>query len=341
ANGRIAVSPRARSVPVETWRPRPFGEEDEAPQEPKENYVFRTSVSEAGREYAEYRIGARDLLQVVIYPSRHAEPIEETRRVEPSGELLLPVVSSTPLPIVDKDGYGLTPSQLRGQIKGKLARQVFKDPAVAVTVEKFAAHTASVLGEIRIKPNQSLTGPGQYVLRGRTRVLEFIARHGGFTGNADLTKVEVRKEDGEKRVVNLFKAVFQSKLSQDVILDRGDTVYIPSVRMSDRKVFVLGEVGDPGVYRLEDPITLVEGIQLAGSFLPSANRKQVIVIRGDRQNPTFFQINMLDILRKGDLSKNILLENADIVFVPRNWVANLREFYAWFLPSYDLVSGNR
>ncbi|MFO7897928.1 MAG: VCBS repeat-containing protein, partial [Planctomycetota bacterium] len=70
ANGRIAVSPRARSVPVETWRPRAFGEEDEAPQEPKENYVFRTSVSEAGREYAEYRIGPRDLLQVVIYPSR-------------------------------------------------------------------------------------------------------------------------------------------------------------------------------------------------------------------------------------------------------------------------------
>ncbi len=337
----IAISPRTRSVPDEQWTPHPLRAPGRALDEPRENYVFTTMVSRVGREYTEYRIGPRDVLEIRIYPSRHADPLEQIREVKPSGDLLLPVVSSDPLTIVDQHGFGLTPTQLRELIQEKLAQQVFQDPAVSVTVREYAAHTASVLGEIRNLPNRGLTGPGQYVLNGRTRTLEFIVRHGGFTDHADLTRVEVRKETGEKRVINLFKAIFQSELEEDVLLDRGDTVYIPSIRITDRKVYVLGEVREPGVYQLDDPITLLESIQLAGSFLRSANRRQVIVIRGDRDDPEFLQINMLDILREGDLSKNIPLKDADIVYVPSNWIANVREFYSWFLPGFDRATDRR
>jgi len=62
------------------------------------------------------------------------------------------------------------------------------------------------------------------------------------------------------------------------------------------------------------------------------------VIRGDKNKPDLYQINMLEMLRTGDLSKNMLLENGDVVFVPRNWIADLREFYTWFLPGYDRIT---
>ena len=335
--GILKLSPLTRALSISEERPRPFGEVEERPHDPKENFVYTTLTRDDGLTYTEYRIGVGDRLKIEIYPGRVAEPIVIEKEVEASGELLVPLASRDPLRVVDATGRGLSPSQLRDLIKKKL-EESFRAPAVAVTVEQYKARKASVLGEIRVKPNQTRTGPGRYTLTGKTRVLAFIAQHGGFTARADLTRVEVRRKNGEKRVVDLYKAVFQSKLSQDVVLDDDDVVTIASTAVSDRKVYVLGEVGRPGVYELQDNVRLIEAIQLASSFSPHANRKQVIVIRGDKNKPDLYEINMLEMLRTGDLSKNMLLENGDVVFVPRNWIADLREFYAWFLPGYSRIT---
>ncbi len=339
AEGVLRFSPLTRMLDA-SRRPGLPGEVDETTHDPRANRVYTTITRDDGLTYTEYRIGIGDLLLVEIYPGRVAEPIVIEKRVEAAGELLVPVASSKPLRIVDAQGHGLSPSQLRDLIKGKLG-DTFRDPAVAVTVKEYKARQASILGEIRVKVNQTNTGPGLYELRGKTRVLAFIARHGGFTKQADLTRVEIRRKDGEKIVVDLFKAIFQSKLSQDVVLDDDDVVTIPSTAISDRKVYVLGEVGTPGVYELQDNVRLLEAVQLASSFSPRANRKQVILIRGDKRKPDFYQVNMLEMLRKGDLSKNMLLEDGDVVFVPRNWIGNLQEFYAWFLPGYRTVTRSR
>jgi len=335
--GILKLSPLTRALSISEERPRPFGEVEERPDDPKENSVYTTLTRDDGLTYTEYRIGVGDRLKIEIYPGRVAEPIVIEKKVEASGELLLPLASPDPLRIVDANGGGLSPSQLRDLIKKKL-EESFRAPAVAVTVEEYRARKASVLGEIRVKPNQTRTGPGRYALTGKTRVLAFIAQHGGFTVRADLARVEVRRKNGEKRVVDLYKAVFQSKLSEDVVLDDDDVVTIASTAVTDRKVYVLGEVGRPGVYELQDNVRLIEAIQLASSFSPHANRKQVIVIRGDKNKPDLYQINMLEMLRTGDLSKNMLIENGDVVFVPRNWIADLREFYTWFLPGYDRIT---
>jgi hypothetical protein len=34
----------------------------------------------------------------------------------------------------------------------------------------------------------------------------------------------------------------------------------------------------------------------------------------------------------------MLLEDGDVVFVPRDWIGNLLEFYAWFLRGYDQLT---
>lgn len=336
--GAIKPSPHPRKIAVSEKSPRLIGEVDEVTHDPDENMVFINITRLDGRKYSEYRIGEGDRLRIEVYPGRVAEPIVFTKQVEASGELLIPLVSSQPMRIVDKDGKGLSPTQLRDLITQKL-KDTFKEPSVTVAVELPVARKASVLGEIRMKPNQTLTGPGQYVLFGKTRVLEFIALHGGFTERADLSKVEVRNRNGEKRVVDLFKAVFQSKLSQDVLLDDADVITIPSTAMSDRKVYVLGEVGRPGVYGLQDNVRLIEAVQIASSFTGRANRRQIIVIRGDKNKPDFFQVNIQQMLETGDLSKNMLLEDGDVVFVPKDWIGNIQEFYAWFLPGFMRTVG--
>jgi len=330
--GQLSTSPYARPTAAPGRNLQPFDED--APRDPKENRSFVTIKRKDGLRYTEYRIGPGDVVKIEIYEGRRVEPRTFVKAVESSGQLLVPLASRDPINVVDKDGIGMSPSQLRDMLTRQLEATELKEPAVAVTVQKHLSRMAEIYGEIRVKPNQSQTGPGQYVLRGKTRVLEFIARHGGFTDKADLAKVEVRSINGEKRVLDLFKAIFQSKLSQDIVLDQGDKVYIPPISTAGRKVYVLGEVGRPGVYDLRDRVRLIGAIQLADSFTRRANRKQVVVVRGDRNKPQLHQINVLEMLKTGDLSKNMMLENDDIVYVPKDWIGNLQEFYSWFLPIY-------
>ena len=58
----------------------------------------------------------------------------------------------------------------------------------------------------------------------------------------------MRRKDGRSLNIDLFKVIVQGDRSQDVILDDGDLVIVPSISGVENRVFVFGEVGNPGVY---------------------------------------------------------------------------------------------
>jgi polysaccharide biosynthesis/export protein len=85
------------------------------------------------------------------------------------------------------------------------------------------------------------------------------------------------------------------------------------VNFRSQKVYITGEVREPGVVPLTDqPLTVLDAINLAGGFNETANRRRAVITRGD-------QAMTLDILElyssgRGDL----LLEDRDVLFVPDN-----------------------
>ena len=78
------------------------------------------------------------------------------------------------------------------------------------------------------------------------------------------------------------------------------------------QVYVIGEVLQPGAYQVSALGTTLTALYTAGGVTERANLRKVEVRRAGRPSTTF---DLYDYLLKGDVSKDVRLENGDVVFV--------------------------
>ena len=143
---------------------------------------------------------------------------------------------------------------------------------------------------------------------------------------------------GQRREVNLFRAVFQGAEEDDPWLESGDLVFVPSQSMGNRKVFVLGEVNTPGVINILDKMGLVEAIARAGGFTQRGYMKGVVVLkRGADGHAEMRVANFKQMVKEGDLSADVPLQPGDIVFVPRRAIATLQELFSIINPALGII----
>jgi polysaccharide export outer membrane protein len=102
------------------------------------------------------------------------------------------------------------------------------------------------------------------------------------------------------------------------------SVSVTAVR--SQKVYVLGEVGKPGVFAFQTPMSAIESISLAGGFTIHAQDKSVMVIRGNKDNPQLVKLDLKSALKEGNAAQNIQLQGGDIVFVPATSIADVSKF---------------
>jgi len=98
--------------------------------------------------------------------------------------------------------------------------------------------------------------------------------------------------------------------------------YVTMVLVRPRTVTlgVTGEVRRPGTYPVESPNqipTVTQLIQLAGGSSQSADLSQIQVRRPQINGSTqIIAVNLLQLLKEGDLSQNLELRDKDTVFIP-------------------------
>jgi polysaccharide export outer membrane protein len=97
-----------------------------------------------------------------------------------------------------------------------------------------------------------------------------------------------------------------------------------------RRLFIVGEVRNPGAYVLTGNMSLIEAIALAGSALQTASGEALIVrgginamaqaatipSSGSGDKPDVQRVD-LDALQRGNLDQNIPLQDGDTIFIPR------------------------
>jgi polysaccharide export outer membrane protein len=88
-------------------------------------------------------------------------------------------------------------------------------------------------------------------------------------------------------------------------------------QFSHHQVLITGEVHSVGAFNYRENIHLMEFISAAGGFTDVANRKEIKIYRGPPENRKTFTIDVEDIIRTGDFSKDFLLEPGDIIEVPK------------------------
>jgi polysaccharide biosynthesis/export protein len=94
------------------------------------------------------------------------------------------------------------------------------------------------------------------------------------------------------------------------------TVTVVVTEANSFKVFVSGEVRNPGVYRLRAETTLLQIISLAGDFTSEAELRKIVIIRREHGKDKRLEVNYQEIIDGTNLGSNFVLRPGDTVFVP-------------------------
>ncbi|PIV82858.1 MAG: hypothetical protein COW52_11320 [Nitrospirae bacterium CG17_big_fil_post_rev_8_21_14_2_50_50_9] len=274
----------------------------------------------------EYKVGPGDILKVVFWKQFSADEYEVL--IRPDGTLSLFMVD-------DLSAGGLTLTELDRLLTEKLSRY-FKNPRIDITIKEFHSQEVMILGAVNSLVRQP-TGPGVYVLKKPTKIVELLTIAGGPLPTANLKKVTVTRKNGTTLSVNLYKAIFQANASEDIPIYPGDSIFIPETSEGMSKVYVFGEVKNPGIYDLKEGMSVLDAVGRAGSFTEDAVVQSTHLIRGDLSRPEVIPVDVKRFFQKGDLSANLVLQNNDIIYVPKNRIASVSYLLTKIKPMLDFV----
>jgi len=111
--------------------------------------------------------------------------------------------------------------------------------------------------------------------------------------------------------VNLFEKGY---IAEDMVLEAGDILFIPD--NFSRKISIVGAVNQPKTVPYRDDLTILDVILSAGGFTEFAKENDVKIIRqGEEGKKSEIRVKAKDLLRKGNMEENILLEPGDVIIV--------------------------
>lgn len=291
----------------------------------EENQVYTTIAG-----FPEYKVGPGDILEITLWQG--AEPLKENVLIKPNGKISFGFVDDLPV----KD---LTLTQLDEKLTEYLKGYV-KQPRLDVVVKEYNSKFLTITGAVGhgVRSDAVSSGTGQYRLTGKISLMEMLARAGGPTRDANLKEVRIRRINGQTITMDLYRAIFQGDLSQDLILDNGDIVYIPTMIQDANQVYVFGEVAKPGAYSFTGSgMRLFDAVSRAGGPTIFSTPKSTKVIRGDITRPEVISADLQRLVEQGDQSQNVLLANRDLIYVPRSFLGDINLFMKRIKPLLELV----
>ena len=299
----------------------------------KENSVFTEKYG-----VPEYIVGPGDVISVNYWTPSRDEGFKQsvyTTTIRPDGRISFIFADD-----IKVSGY--TAGEIKNILTG-LAQKYMREPRIEVMVKEYKSKGTLLFGQINVL-QQGTSGPGRYPLLGKTKVLDLIVAAGGAisgqnTGNADLRQVELIRQ-GKRYSLNLYNAMFRGDVSDNVVLDNGDTITVPEMPTFAERVYVFGQVNSQGILKLKDSQDLLTAIALSGGTTPVAIKADIKIIREyqERQGkPLILSANLDQILMQGDLSQNIRLKDGDVIYVPRSVIGDINEFITILTPSLDFI----
>lgn len=243
----------------------------------------------------EYIIGTEDVIEIRVWDHEDLYSVVE---ISPEGKFNFPFIGS-----VHADGLSVL--RLENLLEKELADGYLISPQVTISVKEYKNQKVSLLGEVN--------KPGIYSLKGNTHILELISQAGGFTDNAGQTitivrpkspaknrKLPVPGESKESESITLVLSEFEANSTfKNFSVVSGDTIYVNAAS----RIFVTGEVKNPGALKWERELTVRQAVSLAGGPTESASPKRIIVVRMKNGVEMKFKAKMEEFVLPGDIIK--------------------------------------
>ena len=104
-------------------------------------------------------------------------------------------------------------------------------------------------------------------------------------------------------------------------------VTVNILELRSQKVFVIGEVTAPSVLQLSNEMSILEALTLSGGINSAARTNNVLLIRGELEQPELYTVDVQSIYAKGNTSQMVYLQRGDIVMVPTKTITNVSRYF--------------
>jgi polysaccharide export outer membrane protein len=224
------------------------------------------------------------------------------------------------------------------------ARNLF---AANYAASQTAPRTVAITGQV-YRPGSYLVTPGGggndggAPGTGLPTVMRAIQLAGGITSQADVRSIKIRRPTriGSEQTLNLnlWELLQTGDLNQDVVLQDGDTIVVPTASAINPaeatqlatttlspatiQVGVVGEVKKPGLTNLQPNSSLNQALLAAGGFNDArASSGAVDLIRLNPNGTVTKRVVKIDFSKGINEDTNPILRNNDVVVVNRSGVA--------------------
>ncbi|MHC4780106.1 MAG: SLBB domain-containing protein, partial [Planctomycetota bacterium] len=211
-----------------------------------------------------YRLRSGDLIRIEVYD--HPD-LSVRLRVPRKGKAKFPLIGEVEM-------RERTISDVEEEIRKRLEKDFVALAPVSVLLEAACECTAYILGRVA-RPGAYVFPPGRPL-----RLLQLVAKGGGFLEDADTEQLRlIRGKGKDRRFWNVAVAQIEKagRIGLDVLLEDGDTLLVPVLP----KVYVLGAVKKPGALSVRggNRLTLARVLALAGGFEGGADRGRIFIRR--------------------------------------------------------------
>ncbi|MBI4698541.1 MAG: polysaccharide biosynthesis/export family protein [Nitrospirae bacterium] len=258
-------------------------------------------------ESNDYKLGVNDVLEIEFF---YHPNMNRTLTIRPDGRITLPKKG-------DIKAAGLTTAELASFIQNAF-EDMFKNPAVTVNVKEFSSKIADFKKALANSPRgqaKSFTiSPDGYVYPPFSKAI----RASGKT--IDELKQEVNRS---------YRSDFNN-LEVSVLLES----------IKGNRVFIFGEVRNPGVISVATPMTVLQAVTSVGGVLETGSLQEVRVLYWDKINePKIRVLNLYNVMNNLRLEEDFIVPSNSIIFVPPTAIAKLNKVVDQYIKRLFLYNG--
>ena len=235
-------------------------------------------------------LGAGDVVRIAVYGQNDLSTVA---RIGNSGEITFPLIGEVAI-------GGLSTREAENAIASLLERgNIVRNPQVTLFVEQrqsIERDTVTILGQVKAPGRFPAESPSE---GGTETIVGLLALAGGVNDSAADHLILTRKEGVEQKKfqVDLVALLKNGDLTQNHNLLAGDVVLVPRMDV----FYVYGEVQNPGRFRLERDMTVMQAIAVSGGLTPRASEKDLTLKRRRADKIESYDVQLTEVLKPDDV----------------------------------------
>lgn len=285
-----------------------------------------------------YILGPGDQIEIAVFGY---EEYTGAKTILSDGTITLPVIGVV-------SATDRTPEQLAQDLTTQLQAYLV-DPVVTVSLSTLRPVVVNVAGEVQrpgpveiraVASDNTMNNSGSTPISQPT-VSSALIQAGGITQNADIRQIVVRHSlpngNFSNSTINLWEALTSEKTPQDLVLQDGDSIYVPRLTSNETidrrliarsslspatvRVRVVGEVKNPGEIQVPPESSLSSAVAIAGGPTEDARLSQVAFVRMNDSGE--IERQSIDLR---NLTDSYQVQDGDVVFVPKKSSSSILNF---------------